>query len=353
MTTNATRRRRAHRQLSNPVRLPPAGARTLTRVLAGVRHRDRQTLCALELDWPGSRALLARLAVTRALRLSQSAPAAGAHEDAAACRGGRAVWPASARYDVLGVKIHAIDPPGLLQEVESWIVSRARRYVCHTNVHSVMGTLADPKLQQVWNQGFAVADGMPLVWLGRLQGRPVRRVYGPDLMLALCDRAARGGWPVFLLGGAEGVADQLGSTLQSRFPGLQVAGTIGPPYREATAEEDRAIVDQINSSGAELVFIGLGCPKQERWMADHRRRLTAPVLLGVGAAFDFLTGRVSQAPRWMMHLGLEWFYRLVQEPRRLWRRYLILNPLFVIHVLMQAMGLRRYSGDASCPPESA
>jgi len=253
------------------------------------------------------------------------------------------------RYNVLGVWLHATDPDGLLGEVEGWIAARARRYVCHTNVHSVMETLADERLQRVWNESFAVPDGMPLVWLGRLRGLPVRRVYGPDLMIALCGRAAEAGWPVFLLGGAEGVAAQLADVLRERFAGLRVAGTIGPPFREATPDEDQAIVDRINGSGAELVFVGLGCPKQERWMADHRERLAAPVLLGVGAAFDFLTGRVSQAPRWMMRCGLEWLYRLLQEPRRLWRRYLILNPLFVGHVLLQALGVRRYTAEAPGP----
>jgi N-acetylglucosaminyldiphosphoundecaprenol N-acetyl-beta-D-mannosaminyltransferase len=210
-----------------------------------------------------------------------------------------------------------------------------------------METLANPRLLRVWNEGFAVPDGMPLVWLGRLCGHHASRVYGPDLMLALCERAADVGWPVFFLGGAAGVAEQLGAVLQHRYPRLQVAGTIGPPFRDATPEEDQAVVERINQSGAQLGFIGLGCPKQERWMADHRERLAAPVLLGVGAAFDFVTGRVSQAPRWMMRSGLEWLYRLLQEPRRLWRRYLILNPLFLAHVVMQLLGLRRYGRDAS------
>ncbi len=246
------------------------------------------------------------------------------------------------RFDVLGVGVQAIDPAGLLHAVEGWVRDRARRYVCFTNVHSVMLTLTDPQLRRVFNEGFAVADGMPLVWLGRLRGHPVHRVYGPDLTLALCVRAAESGWPVFFLGGADGVAERLASALSQRCPGLRVAGALGPPFRDLTPEEDRALVAQLNASGAALVFVGLGCPKQERWMADHRRYLAAPALFGVGAAFDFHTGRVSQAPRWMMRAGLEWFYRLLQEPRRLWRRYLVLNPLFVAHVVLQLLGLRTY-----------
>lgn len=259
----------------------------------------------------------------------------------------------SERYDVLGVRIHAIDPPGLLREVEGWIGTRARRYVCFTNVHSVMETLADSPLQRVFNEGFAVPDGMPLVWLGRLHGYPARRVYGPDLTLALCARAAEAGWPVFFLGGAEGVAERLAERLKRSCPGLRVAGAVGPPFREPTPDEEQALVERLNASGAELVFVGLGCPKQERWMANHRERLTAPALLGVGAAFDFHTGRVSQAPRWMMRAGLEWLYRLLQEPRRLWRRYLILNPLFLAHVVLQLLGLRRYGSDAADPVDGA
>jgi N-acetylglucosaminyldiphosphoundecaprenol N-acetyl-beta-D-mannosaminyltransferase len=259
----------------------------------------------------------------------------------------------SQRYDVLGVRIHALDSPGLLGEVERWIGSRARRYVCFTTVHGVMATLTDAHLQRVFNEGFAVPDGMPLVWLGQLRGHRTRRVYGPDIMLALCARAAEVGWPVFFLGGAEGVAERLAEALRRRFQGLRVVGAAGPPFREPRPEEEQSLVERLNASGAELVFVGLGCPKQERWMGANRERLTASVLLGVGAAFDFHTGRVPQAPRWMMHAGLEWFFRLLQEPRRLWRRYLILNPLFVAHVVLQLLGLRRYGSDASDPVDGA
>jgi N-acetylglucosaminyldiphosphoundecaprenol N-acetyl-beta-D-mannosaminyltransferase len=184
---------------------------------------------------------------------------------------------------------------------------------------------------------------MPLVWLSRLQGfHHVERVYGPDLMLALCERLAAKGYRHFFYGGAEGVPEQLASVLQKRFPGLQVAGTFSPPFRSLTADEDDRIVQMINAAAPDIVWVGLSTPKQERWMAGHRERLTAPVLIGVGAAFDFLTGRKPQAPRWMQRAGLEWLFRLLTEPRRLWRRYLINNPLFVALVVLQALGVRRY-----------
>jgi bacterial polymer biosynthesis proteins, WecB/TagA/CpsF family len=158
-------------------------------------------------------------------------------------------------------------------------------------------------------------------------------------MLALCERLAAKGTAT---SSAEGVPEQLASVLQKRFPGLQVAGTFSPPFRSLTADEDDRIVQMINAAAPDIVWVGLSTPKQERWMAGHRERLTAPVLIGVGAAFDFLTGRKPQAPRWMQRAGLEWLFRLLTEPRRLWRRYLINNPLFVALVVLQALGVRRY-----------
>ncbi|MBD2019678.1 WecB/TagA/CpsF family glycosyltransferase, partial [Leptolyngbya sp. FACHB-36] len=172
-------------------------------------------------------------------------------------------------------------------------------------------------------------DGMPLVWGLRWLGVPRQsRVYGPDLMLGLCQRAAREQIPIYLYGGAPAVLERLRSNLEEWFPGLAIAGTHAPPFRSLTPAEDAADIEQIRASGAAIVFVGLGCPKQERWMAQHHGRLPA-VMVGVGAAFDFHSGRVSQAPRWMMARGLEWLYRLLKEPQRLWRRYLIYNPAFI------------------------
>jgi N-acetylglucosaminyldiphosphoundecaprenol N-acetyl-beta-D-mannosaminyltransferase len=185
---------------------------------------------------------------------------------------------------------------------------------------------------------------MPLVWLSRRQSRtPVERVYGPDLMLALCAKSIEQGYRHYFYGGAPGVPETLGQTLQTRFPGLQVAGDCSPPFRSLTSAEEIQIINHINQTQADIVWVGLGTPKQDLWMAAHRPRLTAPVLIGVGAAFDFHTGRIPQAPRWMQQNGLEWLFRLYQEPRRLWYRYLIYNPLFVLLILAQLLGLRRYS----------
>jgi exopolysaccharide biosynthesis WecB/TagA/CpsF family protein len=189
--------------------------------------------------------------------------------------------------------------------------------------------------------GLTVPDGMPLVWMGRLRGlRSVRRVYGPDMVLLVCERAAREGWSCFFYGGAPGVAEQLASAMARRFPGLPVAGVRSPPFRALSEAENREEAARVDESGASIVFVGLGCPKQECWMELQRPRLAAPVLLGVGAAFDFHTGRVRQAPRWMMAAGLEWLFRLAAEPRRLSRRYLLYNPLFVCYATLELLGWR-------------
>jgi len=248
------------------------------------------------------------------------------------------------RANILGVGVSALNMAMALEIIEGWIERREPHYVCVTGVHGVMESQRDEELRRIHNRaGLVTPDGMPLVWLSRLQSfHHVERVYGPDLMLALCERSVAKGYRHFFYGGAEGVPEQLASVLQKRFPGLQVAGTFSPPFRPLTADEDDRIVQMINAAAPDIVWVGLSTPKQERWMAGHRERLTAPVLIGVGAAFDFLTGRKPQAPRWMQRAGLEWLFRLLTEPRRLWRRYLINNPLFVALVVLQALGVRRY-----------
>jgi len=231
-----------------------------------------------------------------------------------------------------------------LEIIDGWIQRRDPHYVCVATVHGVMECQQNPDLRRLFNSsGLTTPDGMPLVWLSRLQGfRPVGRVYGPDLMLALCERSLSRGYRHYLYGGEEGVAETLKNTLQERFPGLDVAGTHTPPFRALTAEEDREIVERINAAKPDIVWVALGAPRQDIWAAQHVGRLTAPVVIGVGAAFDFLSGRKRQAPPWMRKAGLEWLFRLAQEPGRLWYRYLIYNPLFLIKASAQMLGLRRY-----------
>lgn len=254
-------------------------------------------------------------------------------------------------YPVLGLCVDAVDPERACARIARWIDAGERHYVCVANVHVTMEARRDASLRAGLDAaGMTVPDGMPLVWIGRWLGfREVRRTYGPDLMLDLCAAAARRGDRVFLLGGAAGVAETLTARLTARFPGLQVVGTHAPAFRPPEPEEDEALVRLLNAAAADIVFVGLGCPRQERWMIDHRARLQASVLIGVGAAFDFLSGRVPQAPRWMMRVGLEWSYRLAQEPRRLWHRYLVYNPLFLFYASVQLLGLGGDAGPASSP----
>jgi N-acetylglucosaminyldiphosphoundecaprenol N-acetyl-beta-D-mannosaminyltransferase len=232
--------------------------------------------------------------------------------------------------------------PTAVEVIEGWIERGQRRYVCVANVHSVMEAYRDPHLRRVMNQsGLTTPDGMPLVWLLEHAGhRPVSRVYGPDLLLELCGRSPATGHRHFFLGGAEGVADTMADRLSARFPGLHVAGTLSPPFRPLTAEEDETLVRTVNEAAPDIVWVGLGAPKQEHWMAAHHDRLSASALIGVGAAFDFHAGAVRQAPPALQRTGLEWAYRLAKEPRRLWHRYLVYNPWFVILVARRLVRAR-------------
>jgi N-acetylglucosaminyldiphosphoundecaprenol N-acetyl-beta-D-mannosaminyltransferase len=242
--------------------------------------------------------------------------------------------PALPRVDILGVRVAAIDMPRALAAIESWIAAGKHHYVCITGAHGVMESRRDPTLRAIHNQaGMATPDGMPLVWVSRLLGHAdTRRVYGPDLMRALSALSAERGYRQFYYGGNTGVADELAATLSRTYPGLVVAGTQCPPFRPLTDAEDDDVVAQINAARPDIVWVGLSTPKQEYWMASHGARLDAPVLIGVGAAFDFLTGRKAQAPLWMQRNGLEWLFRLCQEPRRLGGRYLRIVPGFLAAV---------------------
>jgi N-acetylglucosaminyldiphosphoundecaprenol N-acetyl-beta-D-mannosaminyltransferase len=251
------------------------------------------------------------------------------------------------KVNILGVGISAIDMDDALAQIAHWIDARERHYVSVCNVHTVMECQQDPRMRQAVNgASLATPDGMPLVWLGTFKSkRVVQRVYGPDLMIALCELSVQRGYSHYFYGGAEGVPELLAQSLTARFPDLHVAGTYSPPFGPLAAKENAGLADQINAVYPDVIWVGLGTPKQDLWMAANRNRLNAPVLIAVGAAFDFYTGRKKQAPIWMQRSGLEWLFRLLSEPRRLWKRYLIYNPLFVTLVLLQALGLRRYSLD--------
>jgi N-acetylglucosaminyldiphosphoundecaprenol N-acetyl-beta-D-mannosaminyltransferase len=242
----------------------------------------------------------------------------------------------SHRVDILGVAVSAINLDMAVDAFAVWIQDGAREYVCVTGVHGVMESQTDPELLRIHNEsGMTTPDGMPLVWCGRYAGASwMRRVYGPDLMLRVCAQSVEKKWSHFFYGAGPGVAEDLAAALTARFPGLEVVGVDTPPFRELTDEETRTTAEKINLARPDIVWIGLSTPKQERWMARFRPLLTAPVLVGVGAAFDIHAGRVSQAPLWMQRSGLEWSYRLAMEPRRLWRRYLTVIPRFAVKILI-------------------
>jgi N-acetylglucosaminyldiphosphoundecaprenol N-acetyl-beta-D-mannosaminyltransferase len=240
--------------------------------------------------------------------------------------------------DILGVEINAMTMPLALELVEEAVQTRRQLQFAFCTVHTLVESQDDPDLASAVNHSIACPDGMPLVWLCRLKGAKwTHRVYGPDTTLALCEYGVSRGWKHYFYGSTEETVKALADSLTQRFPGLQVAGYYSPPFRQLSAEEDAAIVDQINESGADLVWVGLGMPKQELWMAEHAPLLKAPVVLAVGAAFDFHSGVKRQAPRWMQRSGLEWLFRLTQEPRRLWRRYLICNSRFLWLLLREQL----------------
>jgi N-acetylglucosaminyldiphosphoundecaprenol N-acetyl-beta-D-mannosaminyltransferase len=251
----------------------------------------------------------------------------------------------AASYEVLGVRVDAVQIPDVVSRMEEWIKRRdACRYIAVTDMHSLMQAQHAESFKRILlDADLVVPDGFPLVWLGRRKGIALRRrVYGPELMERFCEESTAQGYRHFFYGGAQGVAEDLSIRLTARFPALQIAGTYCPPFRPLTQQEDEQVVSMINGVRADVVWVGLGAPKQERWMSEHQRRLNAPVLVGVGAAFDFHTGRIAQAPLWMREHGLEWLFRLSREPGRLWRRYLIYGTQFVALVLLESLGLKKF-----------
>ncbi len=246
------------------------------------------------------------------------------------------------RVDILGVGVCPQTMEQAVETIAGWIERRTPAYVCVTGVHGVIESRDDPELRRIHNAaGMVTTDGMPLVWWCRLAGRrDAERVYGPDLMLAVCEQSARRGWRHYLYGADEKTLNRLETNLVARFPGLAVVGRHAPPFRPLTEAEDAAVVADIAACGADIVWVGLSTPKQERWMAAHLGRAAAPVMIGVGAAFDFHAGTKPQAPPWMRRSGLEWLFRMACEPRRLGPRYLVANTRFIAGALGRLLGRR-------------
>ena len=252
--------------------------------------------------------------------------------------------PIPARINILGVGISAIDMDLALRSIEHRIDAAEPNYVCVAPAHSIMDAYQDGGFRRILNSsGLTTPDGMSLVWILRFLGhKEVARVYGPDLMLAMCQYGVEKKYRHYLYGGELGVAEALASRLTDRFDDLQIVGTHSPPFQRLTEDEDRAIIEKINSANPDIVWVGLSSPKQERWMAEHLGKIEAPVMIGVGAAFDFLSARKHQAPRWIQRSGFEWLFRLASEPKRLWPRYRQ-YPKFVALVFLQLVGLKKFS----------
>jgi N-acetylglucosaminyldiphosphoundecaprenol N-acetyl-beta-D-mannosaminyltransferase len=235
---------------------------------------------------------------------------------------------------ILDCHVDAVTWEQILDRIEQWSISGESRYVCLCNVHSIVTAKQSVMFRSAINEADAVTcDGMPLAWYVRRHGyADQKRISGPDLMWRYCHQAATRSIPIFLYGATPLTLEKLSLRLRQAHPGLIIAGSYAPPFRELTPQEEQEVRERIHSSGAKTVFVGLGCPKQELWMQRQRGELRA-VMLGVGAAFDYHAGVVKRAPSWMQNNGLEWFYRLCAEPKRLWRRYLVTNSLFIYYLL--------------------
>jgi N-acetylglucosaminyldiphosphoundecaprenol N-acetyl-beta-D-mannosaminyltransferase len=246
-------------------------------------------------------------------------------------------------FRVLGVRVHAIQIRGVIAQMEKWIESReSGHYVAVTGMHGVTEARNDSNFRNVLNSAdLVVPDGMPLVWLGRLRGHSIkRRVYGPELMEEFCSQTGFR-YRHFFYGGAPGVAGDLAQSLQKRF-GITVAGTYTPSFCPLTQEEETELAAKIEEGAPDVLWVGLSTPKQERWMYEHRSVLQVPVMLGVGAAFDLNSGKLRQAPSWMRENGLEWLFRLLVEPKRLWKRYLVAIPGSMWSVSLELLHLRKF-----------
>lgn len=248
------------------------------------------------------------------------------------------------RFNVLGVSLSGMDLARATGAILEAARERRKGYICVTGVHGVSEAQNDEAFRRILNGAFLnTTDGMPLVWLGRhFVGPEVDRVYGPDLMLEVFAATQHRPFRHFFYGGAPGVAEELKARLEARFPGVQIVGTYTPPFRPLNAQEEEALAAQVHALQPDMMWVGLSTPKQERFMAHYLPKLEVTLMAGVGAAFDFHSGRVRQAPRWIQRSGFEWLYRLVGHPRRLGRRYLVNNPLFLARIAAQLSGLRKY-----------
>ncbi len=239
---------------------------------------------------------------------------------------------------LLGVNVSRVNLDVATSQLCQWVKQKQLTYVCVAPVSTLVDARRDPLYQAAVNAaGMVTPDGMPVVWLARSRGcQDISRTYGPDLMQQVCKQGQALGIRHFFYGGTESTLERLRLKLQEAYPQIRIAGMYAPPFRPRGWQEERDVLDRINNSGADIIWIGLGSPKQDFWMQLHRPQLKAPVIVGAGAAFDFLSGAKAQAPKWIQCSGLEWFFRLCCEPGRLWKRYLIGNSLFLMYLLQDS-----------------
>ena len=247
--------------------------------------------------------------------------------------------------NVLGVQVEALNMDRAVSRVAEVLGSREKGYVSVVGVHGIMEAQRNPRLATIYAQSaITVPDGMPTVWVGRLQGcSQMERVAGPDLMLEICRSPELAGYSHFFYGGQSGVAEKLAANLKQRFPWLRVCGTFTPPFRELYPNEEDMLIARIQTLKPDIVWVGISTPRQEAFMHQYLPKLETRLMFGVGAAFDFHTGRIKDAPEWVKHAGLQWLHRLLQDPRRLWRRYLRNNPVFLWLIMLQLTGIRTYN----------
>lgn len=246
---------------------------------------------------------------------------------------------------ILSVSVDAVEMEGALARIASCLKSGRKGYVCVAGVHGVMEAQRDAELMSIYaGSEMTIPDGMPLVWVGRMQGfRNMRRVTGPDLMLEIFRREELAGTTHFLYGGRDGVAEELRDNLLRRFPSAKIVGTYTPPFRDLSTAEEQEFVARVAALKPDIVWVGISTPRQERFMARTLPLLDTRLMFGVGAAFDFHTGRIRDCAEWIKYLGMQWLHRLLQDPRRLWRRYLRNNPAFLWRIAQQMMGARRFA----------
>lgn len=253
--------------------------------------------------------------------------------------------------DVLGVKVSAINMSRAVDTADRWIRAGQPGYVCVTGVHGVMEAQKDHEFREILNRAkMNIPDGMPMSWVGHLQGfDDMDRVFGPDFMSAICQLSLERGFRHFLYGGQPGTAEKLKYSLENKYPGLQVVGTYTPPFRNLNAKEENALLARVRDARPHVLWVGLSTPTQERFMAQFVDQFQVPLLVGVGAAFDYHTGLIRDCSAWIKRAGLQWLHRLAQDPRRLWRRYLRNNPAFVWNIALQLLKLRRHPRISDLP----